>query len=276
MKKSFVKFSRILGRVLRSNRAKATIPLESLLEVDLSDKMIGAQIYRDGIWEPHVTNAFIHSGRKSDCIIDIGANIGYYSVLAAKLVGPRNVLSFEPDRDLFISLCKNLLLNNALDVSAFNCALSSSEGIARIYRSSSNSGDNRLGIRNDLDQDFTSTPCLTIALDHLKDSISEYKNITVKIDVQGYETFVFEGMQQLLAKGCISSIIAEYCPTLIKASGRHQDELLNMIASFGYTIHIITREGEILPVKKQDILLNMPSWDSPTGPFLDLLFSINK
>jgi precorrin-6B methylase 2 len=86
--------------------------------VDPSD-YVNRIIAITGVWEPQVTAAFQALLSPGDVCVDVGANIGYFSLLAARLVGSRgHVYAVEPSSTSYDRLTKNLELNNATNVTA--------------------------------------------------------------------------------------------------------------------------------------------------------------
>ena len=84
--------------------------------VDVAD-FIGTRIYYFGVWEPHLSALISARLRAGDVFCDIGANIGYYTVLAAPIVGDAGkVVAIEPSMTTHEMLAKNVKLNNADNV----------------------------------------------------------------------------------------------------------------------------------------------------------------
>src|SRR5689334_11771369 len=96
-------------------------PFKFAIHAD-SDQFISLDIARDGVWEPFETRIFSCMCRPGDTVLDLGANIGWYSVLAAKILGGAgHVLAFEPD-------ATNARL---LEI---NAAASDQHGVIQIFR----------------------------------------------------------------------------------------------------------------------------------------------
>ena len=76
------------------------------------DQFVSRRIREHGVWEPYETSLVLRLLQPGDVFVDVGANIGYFSVLAASLVGDAGkVFAFEPDPDNFQLLCANAELN---------------------------------------------------------------------------------------------------------------------------------------------------------------------
>ncbi len=75
-----------------------------------------------GIWEPQITHYLLSKERTQGIFIDVGANIGYYSLLASKIFN--RVIAFEPAPQTFAALCNNIKLNKLNNISSHNVAIS--------------------------------------------------------------------------------------------------------------------------------------------------------
>src|SRR5690606_25922985 len=111
-----------------------------------TDQFISGDIARDGVWEPFESEVFSCLCQPGDTVLDLGANIGWYSVLAAGLVGSDGcVLAFEPDK----SNARLLEINAAISdpyriIQIYRTAVGESEAEALFYKSETNLGDHRL------------------------------------------------------------------------------------------------------------------------------------
>src|SRR5258708_6355023 len=98
-----------------------------------------------GSFEPDVANAFVTLLRPGDVAVDIGANLGYLTVLAALLVGPTgHVVAFEPDAENAARLRANLALNDCSNVTIIEKAVTNRVGDIEFFINSDNSGSNAL------------------------------------------------------------------------------------------------------------------------------------
>ena len=109
-----------------------------------NDKYIGQRIALEK-YEPYETKLILRQVKKSDVAVDVGANIGYYTILLADKVGKTGkVYAFEPDKINFEILLKNIKANNLENVIAVNVAVGSKNGKDYLYKSSENLGDHKL------------------------------------------------------------------------------------------------------------------------------------
>lgn len=75
-----------------------------------------------GVWEPQITNYLLSKGQTDGIFVDVGANVGYYSLLASKLF--KRVIAFEPAPGAHAALCENIKLNNISNVTPMKVAIS--------------------------------------------------------------------------------------------------------------------------------------------------------
>ena len=109
--------------------------------VDTGD-VVGRVLAASGVWEPHVTDAFRGRLHPGDVCVDVGAHLGYYTLLASQLVGGRgHVYAFEPSLGIFRRLQANLALNGVTNVSALNVAAGAEASSGVLYEPAGASGN---------------------------------------------------------------------------------------------------------------------------------------
>lgn len=243
-----------------------------ILVVDLKDRGVGYPIYMNKAWEKAETLFLQNSVKEGDWFIDIGANIGYYSLVASRLVGGTGkVLAFEPDPYNFSLLKRNILINGLANVALSNVAVGQDDSTMILHKSDTNFGDHRFAIR-DNEENRIGVEVKIVTLDsQLPETIYE-KNCVVKMDVQGHEPKVVKGMSSLIRSSGTKIIIVEFCPTLINLSGDQADELLDAFRNSGYSVSILKANGDAEQIGYEEIYSRMPYWESNTGPFMNLVF----
>ena len=109
-----------------------------------NDKYIGQRIALEK-YEPYETKLILKQTKKGDVVVDVGANIGYYTILLADKVGKNGkVYAFEPDKLNFEILVKNIKANNLKNVIAVNAAVGRKNETKVLYKSEENLGDHKL------------------------------------------------------------------------------------------------------------------------------------
>jgi FkbM family methyltransferase len=167
-------------------------------------------------------------------VLDVGANQGLYSLLLARLVGRGGrVFSFEPDPILYDVFRRNIDANGATNITVFNTALSNSAGAATLYRCPFNSGDNRLA-RGDLSD---SAEFVTVQTARLDDLLPSQRIDFAKVDVQGWERSVFEGMGETFSRNPDMHVLFEFWPKGLRLAGTEPESLLALLRRSGFSIY---------------------------------------
>lgn len=207
-----------------------------VLSLHEEDDRVSQEILQHGVWESYETAIVIKRLEPGAVFIDVGANIGYYTLLAASLVGKTGqVLAFEPEKKNFDLLSANSSRHASANMRVFNVGLSSEEGDGLLYLSEHNLGDHRLF-------DDESRACQKVKLitgDQLLQR--ECNRIDfLKIDTQGAEADVVEGLQQTIAANRDHlDMLIEFWPYGLLKAGRSARELLKLLQPFQFDIFVI-------------------------------------
>ena len=155
----------------------------------------------NGLDEFYDMSFLLHFLRENDFFVDVGANIGSYTVLASAHIGCTSI-SIEPSRESFHYLQTNIRVNDIDDnVEQLNIGLGSKSGKEKFTYG--NDTTNHVATNNDKN-------VITIEVDTLDNVVSTIKKPTlVKIDVEGYEKEVLLGASKALASEYIKAIIIE-------------------------------------------------------------------
>jgi FkbM family methyltransferase len=196
--------------------------------------MIQQYVYFFGLWEPQLTDWISQRLRPGDTFIDVGANIGYYSLLASKLVGKGgSVVAIEASPAIFRELEANLFRNRVTNVRAVNVAASDCRGKVRLFRGPEhNFGETSLfevpGSKAEGEVD--SAPLGEI----LKPGELEKARV-IKIDVEGAEGAVLPGFVPLLNSSRSDlEMIVEFHPHFLTEAGKSADELVRRLTDVGF------------------------------------------
>jgi len=204
----------------------------------------------NGIYERLETGLVQKEVKQGDIIVDIGANIGYYTLMFAKLVGQSGrVYAFEPDPTNFEILKKNVELNGYENVVLVKKAVSDKNGTTKLYLSE-NKADHRIFFSND-ESERKSIDIETVRLDDFFSQMGARRaRISfIKMDIQGAELSALNGMKDLVSLNK-PKIVTEFSPIQHKRFGYDYRHYLNLIYSLGYAIFEVNeRNGTI---KKTD------------------------
>ena len=152
--------------------------------------------------EPISTKLVSKLLKKGMTCLDIGANIGYYVLLENKILGEEgNIIAIEPSPENFEYLEKNISRQNAKNIQSFNLAAGDKDGHINflIYQDASNSGM----VIPDNETSKWPGKVIKVAvkkIDSFLNEISVNKVDFVRMDVEGYEYHIFEGMKETLKK----------------------------------------------------------------------------
>jgi len=189
-----------------------------------------------GIYEPETTQLLEANLRPGDVVIDVGANIGWFTLLAARCVGDQGkVYAFEPDPSNFEILSKNVALNGYKNVVPEQKAVSSSAGWVDLFLDEANLGGHST-IPNENSKKLVRVE--SIRLDDYPPIIGREINL-IKMDVEGGEGNVLRGMPNLVGRNQRLSIITEFTPHSLAQSGYPPSEFLQTLTDFGFSIYEI-------------------------------------
>ena len=179
-------------------------------------------------------------------VIDIGANIGYYTLIAAKKASEGHVHSFEPVTFNYDALQKNIKLNNLKNITANNAGISTKEGLDMYYISSKeNIGMSGLKPAENFSGKMEEKTTLTL------DNYVAINNLTkidfIKIDIEGNELNALRGMQNVLQKNHPVLFIELLNEHLTKFDTTVKD-VYGYLSLFNYKGYTISKENNLNPV----------------------------
>lgn len=233
-------------RLIASNAMKYTlVNLERYkIYVSPSDTAVGVHIYNGKIYEPHVTKIIETVLMSGMSFLDIGANIGYFSMLAAHIVGNKGrVYAFEPFQNNVKLLYHSADINRFSQISIFPFALSN-ENELLLYSNEASNG--RVDTISDIDMSLSSDMVYAVKLD---DFLQIDCLDVVKIDVEGAEYLALTGAKKLLEKYC-PIIVSEFSPPALNAtSGVSPEEYLTvLLVNDDYKLAVISEQGTLIKV----------------------------
>ncbi len=211
----------------------------------------------NGIYEEFETSIVKNEVHLGDIVIDIGANIGYYTLIFAKLVGEKGkVFAFEPDPTNFQLLKKNVEINGFKNVVLEQKALSDTQGKMMLSLNNENTAGHHLDFKHD-------DTINSIEVDVL--SLDEYfsnKNIDInfiKMDVEGAESNVIQGMTNILKNSKNLKMIVEYNPNAINQLGLNPENYLNLLLENKFSLYDINEKTQNL--EKTDSIKLLKKYD---------------
>ena len=203
----------------------------------------------------------IHEG---DIVIDVGANIGYYTLIFAQLVGSSGkVFAFEPESKNFEILKKNIEINNYPNIVAEQKIVSDKSGIVKLFIAEHGIVGHRI-TQQKSSQKFIEVE--SIILDnYIKKLNLDNKINFIKIDVEGSEPKVLEGAKEIMQKSNQLKIFTEFNREAVEEYGIEPKEMIDLFYRNGFKIYLpnykenkinLTNVNELL-TSKETLLENI-------------------
>ena len=235
--------------------------------MDLRDRALARTLYLSEDHEPELQALMRQMSLQGGVCLDVGANIGFHTVLMSQLVGPSDkVVAFEPEARNFRLLDLNLRLNGATNVTALRTAVGDRTGTCRLALNPKNYGDNRVADSGSMPWESREVPLTTVdeALADLPDGAVKF----IKIDVQGYEWHVLQGMKATLDRNREAIVAIEIFPGALRQAGSSPGELMRSLRELGLSGWEFSRH-RILPIPEPWV------YDLMRGGSVDAILSRN-
>jgi FkbM family methyltransferase len=214
-------------------------------KADLGD-WLGQYVYLTGVYEPPTARVIAALLRPGDSFIDVGANSGFFTLLAAHRVGPAgHVSSFEPVPSMRKRLLDNIGLNAMHNVTVHDVAASNAEGVLPLFEGPE--GHKGISSLRHIDNSAATIQVRTVPLDTLRGSFSPVR--LVKIDVEGAEQLVLYGMDRILQEDR-PYIVIEITDDYLRAFGHGAVRLAQHLTKMGYRMYAIS-PGGLVPMQAE-------------------------
>lgn len=198
--------------------------------------------FATGLYETDVTEQFLSLLSAGMTVVDVGANIGYYTLLASRLVGAEGrVYSFEPDPEAYTYLERNVSLNQCTNVAAVRKAAGNHVGSLGFIRP----GPER-GFVSTLGPQAISIDAVT--LDAFFGGLAWPAVHLIKIDIEGSEEQALLGMQELVRRNPTIRIIIELNTDALARAGRTLEQLIATLGRLGFTNGYLIEQRRTLPL----------------------------
>jgi FkbM family methyltransferase len=230
------------------------------------DRFVYLYLHRWGLMGRSEKALFAERIRPGMRVLDVGANLGLYTLLFSRLVGAAGeVTALEPDPELYAALETNCCLNSATNVRLHNMAAGARPARMELSRSLLNSGDNRLASLPS--QVFKRS--VAVRVNTVDEIVSDSRVDFVKIDVQGWEAEVFHGMECVLNNNPALQICFEYWPQGLRNAGCDPPSLLKGLSERGFHLWEISRRG-LVPITAP------ANWYGPDGASYTNIYAARK
>lgn len=184
-------------------------------------------------FEPDEVALVKHYVKPGNVVIDVGANIGYYTLLFAQLVGTKGwVFAFEPEPDNFTILQQNMQLNQYHNISLIPKALSAENKTTKLFLCAENKGMHRL---------YPSVCCgedISVNSVRLDDELPSWVQRVdfIKMDIEGTEYLALLGMQELIRR-YKPYLLTEFSPAALFEAGVSAEQYINLLLDLGFELY---------------------------------------
>ncbi len=183
-----------------------------------------------------------------DVFVDIGAHVGYFSILASSLIGEKGeVFAFEPAPSMQKSFLRNLDLNKLANVHLFPYAVSNKFGEAVFWFNRTETGTSSL--RSVKSNETEEVKVKTVILDQCLEPDVKDRVKLVKIDIEGAELLALKGMRDLLTRENGPDVMCEVTDGFLRDLGGSEETLLMFMKGYGYRAFWIETSG-LKPIRR--------------------------
>lgn len=221
-----------IKRLLRWGRVEVQVD-DGRFWVDIASNF-GFRVTSTEGYEPE-TKALLSSFLRPGMVfVDLGANEGFFSVVASRFVGPAGkILAIEPQSRLGPVIRRNLELNNASNVTLAQAAISAEAGVADFNLApDTNSGSS--GLARATRYANPTQVVRTLTLDACLQEHSLAKVDVMKIDIEGYEYEAVLGAKEIFRSHSVRRVLIEIHEKLLSARGRRPQDISDFLLSCGY------------------------------------------
>jgi FkbM family methyltransferase len=251
----------IYRQILRRKFLKVTDDIYNLdFHIEIHDTM-GRKIYKRGSLHPEHTSFLLTLPfADDDVVLDIGANIGWYSIVLKNNIRRKvTFYAFEPEPLNFQLLTKNIAHNHITNIEAVNKAVAETSGQSTLFLyHPKNSGRHSLLDINPQTNKSIQVETVNIE-DFLKGRGVDFKKVKlIKIDIEGYEVFALQGASEILKQ--LPYMFIEYSPTLISQVGKLPADFIRWLSAFEFNFYNI--EGEKPSPRTIDYLASLDTMEN--------------
>lgn len=213
------------------------------LALDTADVAVSRSVAA-GAYEPHLVALFRRTLKPGMVVCDVGANVGFYSLLAAQLVGENGrVLAFEPNSENARLILMSRERNGAQQLDLHPVALGDADGLVYFSPAMGSNGGQLPGTQAVL----ASPQCMVVPTRRL-DGLAPARIDFIKMDVEGAEAQVLAGASRLL-DACRPTLTSEFSPEMLgRVSGIGPVDFLQSIIGRGYAASLLERAGGETPI----------------------------
>ena len=206
-----------------------------------TEDLIQRHLYFFGTWEPNISAWIRATLKPGDGFVDVGANIGHYSLLASGLVGDAGrVVAIEAAQWIHATLDQHVALNRKRNIRTVQVAASDERGVVRLYHGNPGNIGRTSTLARD-DAASSDVPALPLGEILLPDEVERAR--IIKIDVEGAELQVLRGLAPLLARLREDvEIVMEIAPSQRPEAVQARDEIFATMQANGFRPYVFEND----------------------------------
>ena len=234
--------------------------IERTVQFQFDNTKFGQQIMLDAfskqqMYEQETARVLDLILQPGDTFLDIGGHIGFFSMVAAAMVGPAGrVFTFEPDPSNYQHLLHHIAINDYHNVFPCHWAVGQTSGVVEFFFNPDNDGGHALWdpgkhpFNEKARANVVKRPVFLTALDDFFRGAQPGFVKLIKIDTEGNEVNVLRGAKQFLVSAQVPAVIAEFNQFGLEQMNSSEAELRSLMAELGYTTYALVGN---LPVRLQ-------------------------
>ena len=189
--------------------------------------------------------------RKGMSVLDLGANVGFHTLLFARSVGiGGHVWAFEPDPDNYSTLCANLKLNSYGNVTTVQAAVGAATGRGSLYRSPFHCDHRTYPTENGRRE----IPVEMVSVDEFL--LPDQRVDLIKMDIQGAEGMALQGMKRTLTSNPGVVVLMEFWPEGLRKTGFPPGRVLSELENLDFNLYRIDeRTNDVEKVRNREALI---------------------
>ena len=228
---------------------KVTKRLDADISINLYLDSVLSRLIFSGQFEDNEINFVKKNLGEGDIFLDVGANVGLFSLYASKAVGKSGkVIAFEPTPKIYERLEENIELNHLKNIETYPIAISNEIGTTN-FHIAENGYDawNSIANLNQLGEANIAEVACTTLDDFIETEKVDINRIKlIKIDVEGWELPVLQGCKNLLMQAKNMMLMVEFTDENLASSSFSAKELFEFIKSFGFNWHELDSLGDLI------------------------------
>jgi len=239
---------------LGNNRAVAVTDYGCRILIDTRNKQ-HLKIISHGVYEKAVGWAINQYLKPGEVFVDVGANIGFFTLMACKIVGPKGkVFAFEPNPVIYDMMDTSVFANSfGKRCVTRNIGIFNKEGNLDLTWDDANHGGGRLVTH---DQTHIEKNMATVKLKKLDDILSRNEKpvSVIKIDTEGCEPYVLEGAEKTLKNNPNCTVIAEWSPRFVKGRSYDFDKYMDFLFDTFNSIELLVKVNGTVKMDRETLI----------------------